>query len=137
MAKGNEVVQWIARVVNNVRSGKEPEQTADQVGLMAKWSLVATKLWQIFPGSTVDGVKVTKFSVYPAPRSPGMVMLTVAGTRKKENLITFYTGEPGAELFDAFMQRAAGKELKWKVDTPYEGKGQESDIEALPVLGGR
>ena len=137
MAKGNEVVQWMDRIVTNVRTSKDPDATSEQVALMSRWCGVSTRLWQCMPGATLDGVKITKISVYPAPRSPGMVMLTVAGTRKKENLITFYTGEAGAELFDGFQQKAKAKGIKWKVDTPYEGKGEETEIEALPALGGR
>ena len=136
MAKGNEVVQWMDRVIAQIRTGKDLGQMADQVQLMAKWCAVSTRLWQIMPGATLDGVKITRFSVKRAPRSPGNLMLVIQGTKKKESVVAFHTGEPGAELFDGFQQKAKSKGIKWQPDKPFEAETPEVEREALPALGG-
>lgn len=134
MASGNEAVAWMERVIKGIKDGKDKVESAGQVAIMARWAAVACRLAGLMPPSVLDGVKITRFAVKPAVRSPGNLMLTIQGTRKKENLIAFHTGEPGAELFDGFMALAKKKGIKWQPDKPWEPEVKDVERESLPAL---
>lgn len=110
--------EWIEMLLDAIRTGKEPDETAKRVGVLATWGLLAAKLNDIMPGSLVDGVTVVKVILKEDTRRAGNAMLIVTGTRKKEKVVTFHSGLGTSELWHTFWQRADAGTLEWKIDTP-------------------
>ena len=126
--------EWVEMLMTMIREGKDPEDTCKRVGVMAKWAQVATRLNDIMPHSTVDGVKVVKVILKEDTRRSGNAMLIVTGTRKKDKVVTFHSGLATSDLWNTFWQRAESGTLEWKIDTPPGQTSAEAVETPLPDM---
>jgi len=126
--------EWIEMLLDLIRTGKDPDETAKRVSVLGTWGLLAARLNDLMPGCTIDGVRVVKIILKEDMRRAGHAMLIVTGIRKKEKLVTFHSGLGTSELWHTFWQRAEAGSLEWKIDTPPGQTFSQAVEESLPAM---
>ena len=130
------VVKWIENLRQSIKKEKNGEKLVTKVDFVVEWAMMALRMYELMPGSIVQGVTVDKITIKEDTRDPKKVTMTVAGHRGKENVVTFHSGWPGADLFFRFLSRGEAGTLAWKLDTPWKAETVEDDEQGLPALPG-
>lgn len=69
-----------------------------------------------------DRVTVTSVTVRSGLERGGEVLVIVKGTYEGRQVVAFHSAEESGDAFRGALERLRTNALKWREDTPYDGK---------------
>lgn len=128
--------KWMEVIVTELAAAGVDEELIGKVKICLQYAETAIALDSFLPSGKIGGVLVNRVNIKIATRNPRKTTLVVAGTLKREPVVTFHTGEHGISVFHEFMQRQIAGAIEWKPDTPVHAAETSHEFNTLPPLPG-